>query len=335
MRRREFITLVSAIAIIVALLPHPTIAQESIRIRRIAWLVGGSFESSTTQALLRALLGGLRELGYVEGRDFVLEYRAAKLDFARFPSLATELVQLKPDIIIGGNTASAKALQQVTATIPILCPSMADPVGDGLVTSLARPGGNITGLTFIGRELAPKLLDVLKETFPGASRVAALHHPGVYGERTMTQMLEDMDTAARKRQVQLQLVEARSPDELTPALSRIAKDNVDAVMLLPSPMFFDQRELIVGLAAKHRLPAVFNGRDWVDIGGLISYGPNVNDMWRRAATYVDRIFKGAKPADLPVEQPTKFELLINLKTAKALGLTIPPSLLSRADEVIE
>jgi putative tryptophan/tyrosine transport system substrate-binding protein len=331
-RRRDFITLVCGVGIE---WPLSTVAQQPVRVRRIGWLVTGSFESSQTQTLLRALLEGLREHGYVEGRDVVFEYRAAELDFARFPSLAAELVHQKPDIILAGNTESARAVLRATATIPIVCPSMADPVGDGLVASLARPGGNITGLTFIGPELIPKVLDVLKETLPSATRVVGLWHPGIYGERTMRKMLEGMEAGARNRQIQLQLLEARTPDELARALFAMNKEKADALIMLPSPVFFDQRQLIVDLAAKHQLPSFFLLRDWVEIGGLISYGPNLNDLWHRAANYIDRVFKGAKPADLPVEQPTKFELVVNLKTAKALGITIPPTLLARADEMIE
>src|SRR5215475_3461539 len=332
MKRRVFISLVGGA---VVAWPLPTLAQQPARIRRIAWLVTGSFGTPQTQTLLRALLGGLLELGYVEGRDFILEYRAAELDLGRFPSLASELVHLEPDIILAGNTASAQAVQQATTTIPIVVPSMANPVEDGLVTSLARPGGNITGLTFIGPELAPKVFEILTELLPNASRVAGLWHPGVYGERTMGQMLEDMEAAARNRQLQLRFVEVRRADELARAFSEVANEKVDAVIQLASPMFLDQRKLIVDLAAKHRLAHFVGGREYVDVGGLISYGANNRDMWRRASSYIDRIFKGAKPADLPVEQPNKFELVINLKTARALGLTVPLTLLARADEVME
>jgi ABC-type uncharacterized transport system substrate-binding protein len=212
---------------------------------------------------------------------------------------------------------------------------MGDPVGDGLVASLARPGGNITGLTFLGPELVPKRLALLKQALPTVSWVAALWHPGAYGDRTMHSMMEETEAAAQALGVHLELVAVQEPDELDRAFSTIAAERADALMVFPSPMLFNERRRIVDLAAKHRLPSMAMGREFVELGGLMSYGANITDLSRRSATYVDKILKGAKPADLPVEQPTKFELLVNLKTARELGLSIPREFLLLADEVIE
>jgi putative ABC transport system substrate-binding protein len=212
---------------------------------------------------------------------------------------------------------------------------MGDPVGDGLVASLARPGGNITGTTFLGPELVPKRLELLKEALPRVSRVAALWHPDAYAERTTRAMLQETEAAARTLGVQLQLVEVRRPDEFDRAFSTMTRERAEALIVLPSPMLFTERRRIVDLAARHRLPAMYQAREFVELDGLIAYGASIPDLWRRAATYVDKILKGAKPADLPVEQPTKFELAINLKTAQALGITIPSSLLFQADRVIQ
>jgi putative ABC transport system substrate-binding protein len=212
---------------------------------------------------------------------------------------------------------------------------MGDPVADGLVASLARPGGNITGLTFLGPQLVVKRLELLKEALPRASRVAALWHPGAYAERTTRDMLKEAKAAAGTFGVQLQLVEVQGPDGLDRAFSTMTRDRAQTLLVFPSAMLFTERRRIVDLVVKHQLPTMFNAREYAELGGLMAYGANVADLFRRSATYVDRILKGAKPADLPVEQPTKFELVINLKTAKALGLTIPQSVLLRADQVIE
>jgi len=310
-------------------------AQQAGKVARIGYLVTGSLESSETRVTLEAFLQGLRERGYVEGQNIVIEYRAANGKIERFPHLATELTRLKVELIIALNTPAARAAQQATTTIPVVAPLMGDPVGDGLVASLARPGGNITGLTFLGPELVPKRLGLLKEALPQVTRVAALWHPGAFSERTSRDMVKGTETAARVLGVHLQLVEVRAPDELDRAFSTMTKERAEALIMFPSTMLFNERRRIVDLAAKSRLPAMYPARQFVELGGLISYGASLTDLIRRAATYVDKILKGAKPGDLPVEQPTKFELVINLKTAKALGLTIPQSLLGRADEVIQ
>jgi putative tryptophan/tyrosine transport system substrate-binding protein len=264
----------------------------------------------------------------------VIEYRDAEGKPERLRALAAELVALKVDVIMVGGTPQALAAKQATRTLPIVFPAASDPVASGLVTSLARPGGNVTGLSNLNTELVGKCLEQLKQTIPGVSRVAVLWQPGGLAERTEKDMLKAAEGAARALGVRLELVEARGPDDFDRA-SEMTRTRAGALTVLPSVMFITERRRIVDLAAKNRLPAVYPAREFVDAGGLMAYGPNVSDLFRRAATYVDKILKGAKPADLPVEQPTKFELVINLKTAKALGLTIPQSVLLRADEVIQ
>jgi ABC-type uncharacterized transport system substrate-binding protein len=270
----------------------------------------------------------------VEGQNIVIEYRAADGKLERFPALAAELVQLKPEVIVAQGTPAARAAQQATSTVPIVTPVMGDPVGDGLVASLARPGGNITGLTFLGPELVAKRLELLKEALPRVSRIAALWHPGAYAERTTSAMLQETEAAARTLGVQLQRVEVRGPDELDRAFATMTRERAEALIVLPSAMLYNECRRLVDLAARHRLPAMYQAREIVELGGLIAYGASIPDLIRRSATHVDKILKGAKPADLPVEQATKFELVINLETAEALGLTIPATLLFQADKVI-
>jgi putative ABC transport system substrate-binding protein len=278
---------------------------------------------------------GLRDLGYVEGRNVVIEYRDAEGKPERLPALAAELVGLKVDVIVAGGQPHALAAMQATRTLPIVFIGAADPVTSGLVTSLARPGGNVTGLSFLAPELVGKRLELLKQAVPGVTRVAVLWEPGGQGERTAKDMLKQAEAAARALGVRPQFVEARGPADFDRAFSDMTRARAGALTVLGSVMFVNERRRLVDLAAKNRLPAVYLSREFVDAGGLMSYGPNVADLFRRAATYVDKILKGAKPGDLPVEQPTKFELVINMKTAKALGLTIPQSLLGRADHVVE
>ena len=308
-------------------------AQQAAKVARIGYLAGSL---AGGPHLHEAFRQGLRDLGYVEGRNVVIEYRSAEGKVERLPALAAELVALKVDVIfVGGGTRSALAAMQATKTIPIVFASVADPVASGLVTSLARPGGNVAGLSNLTPELVGKCLEQLTQAVPGVSRVAVLWLPGALGERTETDMLKGADVAARALGVRLQFVEARGPADFDRAFSDITRARAGALTALPSRMFFNERRRLVDLAAKNRLPAVYPQREFVDAGGLMSYGPDLDDLYRRAATYVDKILNGAKPADLPVEQPTKFEFVINLKTAKALGLTIPPSLLGRADEVVQ
>jgi putative ABC transport system substrate-binding protein len=265
----------------------------------------------------------------------IVEVRAANSKIERFPALADELVGLNPDVIVASNSLAGRAVQHATKTIPIVVPVMGDPVGDGLVASLARPGGNVTGLTFLGPQLVPKRLALLKEALPNAVGVAALWHPGAYGTRTMNDMMDEAKAAAQTLGLQLHLVGVRRPDELDKAFSAIADKGADALMVFPSPMLFAERKRIVDLAAKLRMPLIAMGKEFVQLGGLMSYGADITDFFRLSGDYVDKILRGSVPSDLPVEQPTKFELFINLKTAKVFGIDIPSTLLARADEVVE
>jgi putative ABC transport system substrate-binding protein len=327
MDRRAFIS--GAAAVLAA--PLAAEAQQAAKIFRIGYLA-----TNPTPHFQEAFRQGLRDLGYVEGRNLVIEDRDAEGKPERLPALAAELVALKVDVIVApASTLAALAAKQATRALPVVFIGTADPVTSGLVTSLARPGGNVTGLSNLAPELVGKWLELLKRAVPGVSRVAALWQPGALGERTEKGTLTRAEVAARGLGVRLQFVEARGPEDFDRAFSDMTGARAGALTVLTSSMFFGERRRLVDLAAKHRLPAVYQWREFVDAGGLMSYGPNRPDWYRRAATYVDKILKGAKPADLPVEQPTKFELVINLKTAKALGLTIPQSLLQRADQVIE
>jgi putative ABC transport system substrate-binding protein len=308
-------------------------AQQAGKIARIGYLTGTNLAASPR--LHEAFRQGLRDLGYVEGRNLVIEYRSAEGKLERLSALAAELVALKVDVIVAGGRPPALAAKQATSALPIVFAVAADPVADGLVTSLARPGGNVTGLSNLAPELVGKRLELLKQAVPGVSRVAVLWQPGARSERTDKDMLKAADVAARTLGVRLQFVEARGPADFDRAFSDMTRARADALTVLPSPMFINERRRLVDLAAKNRLLAVYPLREYVDAGGLMAYGAHLADLFRRAATYVDKILKGAKPADLPVEQPATFELVINLKTASALGLTIPPSLLGRADEVIQ
>ncbi len=328
MNRRDTLRVLLALGVA----PLAVEAQPAAKVPRIGWL---GFNLAASPHLREAVRQGLRDLGYVEGRNLVIEYRDAEGKAERLPALAAELVALKVDVIVASTQVSALAAKQATKTIPIVFPVAADPVASGLVASLARPGGNVTGLSVLAPELVGKCLEHLKQAVPGVSRVAVLWQPGAFGGRTEQDMLKAADVAGRALGVRLQFVEARGPADIDRAFSDMTRARAGALTVLTSTMFYSERRRLVDLAAKNRLPAVYPYREPVDAGGLMSYGPNIPDLYRRAATYVDKILKGAKPADLPVEQPTKFELVINLKTAKALGLTIPRSLLSLADQVIQ
>jgi putative ABC transport system substrate-binding protein len=332
MKRREFITLLGGAA---ASWPSCLRAEHASKIRRIGFLVTGSLQSPEQRAIIDAFQQGLRERGYVEGQNIVIEYRAADGKIERFPELARDLVDRHPDLIVASNTPAALAAKQATTTIPIVVAVMGDPVGDGLVASLARPAGSITGLTFLGPELATKRLELLKQALPTMTRVAALWHPGAYGESTMKQMLRAIEGGAGTLSMQLQLVEVQGAGELDRAFEDMTRERAEALIVMPSPMLFSERRKIVDLATKHRLPSIAMDRSFVELGGLLAYGASIRDLFRRASVYVDKVLEGSKPADLPVEQPTKFELVVNLKTAKALGLEISSTLLTRADEVIE
>lgn len=329
-------SLTAAVILGAGLVLAPVAAEpQQTKVARIGLLVMSSIDAPQGRIVVNAFRQGLRERGYVEGQNIVIEYREAGGKIERLPTLAAELARLKLDVIIVTNTPMTRAAQRATSTIPIVATAMGDPVGDGFVASLGRPGGNITGLTFLGPELVPKRLELLKETLPKVSRVAALWHPGAFSESTTKDMVQRTEGAAKILGIKLHLVAARNPDELDQAFATMAKERVGAVIVFPSPMFFNERQRIVDLAAKHRLPAMTNAREFVELGSLISYGASITDLNRRGAIYVDRILNGARPSDLPIEQPSKFELLVNLKTAKTLGLTIPKTVILQADEVIE
>jgi putative ABC transport system substrate-binding protein len=285
-----------------------------------------------TPHLLEVFRQGLRDLGYVEGQTIAIEYRFGEGRPERLPGLAAELVRLKVDVIVAGPPPAPEAAKQATSTIPIVFAVTGDPVAEGLVASIARPGGNLTGLAAMSPELVGKQLELLKEVVPRVSRVAVLQNPGNQGHPPTLPQAED---AARVLRVQLHILKASSPAEIDSTFAAMTVQRAGGVLVLRDPLFNAQRTQIAALAAKGRLPAIYGNREFVEAGGLMSYGASLVDLWRRAATYVDKILKGAKPADLPVEQPTKFELVINMKTAKALGLTIPRSVLSLADEVIQ
>ncbi len=328
--RTSWIILTLAFGLLAA--PLAAEAQQAAKIPRIGYLVPNLAASPHQHEAFRQ---GLRDLGYLEGRNLVIEYRNAEGKLERLPALAAELVALKVDVIVAApGTLPALAAKQATRTLPTVFIGVGDPVTSGFVTSLARPGGNLTGLSALTPELVGKWLELLKQAVPGVSRVAVLWQPGAVGERTEKDLLKEADVAAQALGVRLQFVEARGPADVDRAFLDMTRARAGALTVLSTPMFGSERRRLVELAAKNRLPTVYSFREFVDAGGLMSYGPDLADMFRRAATYVDKILKGAKPADLPVEQPTRFELVINLKTAKALGLTIPQSVLIRADEVI-
>jgi ABC-type uncharacterized transport system substrate-binding protein len=287
---------------------------------------------SDLAVLFAAFREGLRELGYVEGRNITVESRWAEGNYDRLPGLAADLVRLRVDVIVTYGTPASQAAKRATATIPIVMAAIIDPVASGLVPSIARPGGNVTGQSMMSPDLAEKLLEILKEIVPKISRVAVLHNPANPGNAPQVRHAQD---AARALGIRLQLLGARGPSEIDSAFAAMANEQAGAAIVLVDAMLQNNRTRITELAARHRLPAVYGLNEYPEAGGLLAYGPNRLDMFRRAATYVDRILKGAKPGDLPVEQPNKFTLVINLKTAKALGLTIPPSLLLRADRVID
>src|SRR6478672_6226651 len=327
-RRRDF--LLAAGTLLAA--PLVADAQQAANVTRIGYLAHNLAASSH---LRDAFLQGLRELGYVEGRNVVIEYRYAEGKPERLPALAAELVALKVDVIVTVSNTTALAAKQATRTVPIVFTAVANPVAAGIVTSLARPGGNLTGLASLGSELVGKRLELLKQAVPVVDRVAVLWLPGALGERTEKEMRTGADVASQALGVRLQFVEARGPADFDRAFSDMTSARADALTLLPSNMFLREHRRLVDLAAKNRLPAVYGSREFVDAGGLMSYGANQVDLYRSAATYVDKILKGAKPDDLPVEQSSKFELFINLKSANALGITIPKSVLALADEVIQ
>ena len=322
---------VLSILFVVLLLAVAVIAepQQPTKIPRIGYL--SAISLSTSPARIEAFLQGLRDLGYVEGKNIVIEYRFAEGKLDRLPALAAELVRLKVDVIVTIASRETRAAKEATNTIPIVMTNEGDPVGTGLVASLARPGGNITGLSTLTAELSGKRLELLKEIVPNLSRVAVL---GTSTSPGYAQVLKEMELAAGASKVKLEYLDILGPKAIETAFRAADKGRADAVLVLSSSVISSQRTQVIELAVRSRLPVSYPRPEFVEAGGLLTYGPSTTDLHRRAATYVDKILKGAKPANLPVEQPTKFELIINLKAAKQIGLTIPPNVLALADRVI-
>ena len=305
-------------------------AQQPTKIPRIGYLSATSL--STTAARVEAFRRGLNELGYTEGKDILIQYRYAEGKLDRVRELALELVRLNVDVIVSGGPAATGPAKEATTRIPIVMGQDTDPVGNGFVASLARPGGNITGLSTLAPELSGKQLELLKEIVPKLARVVFI---GMSTEPGNAQALREIELAARAYGIKLQNIDIRDSKDIENGLREASQGRAGAVLVPQLPILASQRKQITELAVKRRLPAVYGQAEYVDIGGLIYYGPSITELFRRAATYVDKILKGAKPSGLPVEQPTKFEFVVNLKTAKQIGLTIPPNVLARADRVIK
>jgi putative ABC transport system substrate-binding protein len=328
MKRREFITLIGG----AAALPVTARAQRSGKVWRIGCLNGGSRPVSLESSPYGGFLQGMRQFGWVEERDFIIEWRFAEGRFELFPALAAELVRLKVDVIVLGAAAAVRAAQQATTTIPLVMVTSTDPVGNGFVASLSRPGGNVTGLASLYDDIASKHLELLTIAMPKLSRVGFLVNPD---NPNSAPVLKVAQAATLKADLTLVPVAARNPSEVESAFVALTKEQLDAMMMTGDPFFLTQRQRIVDFTLSNRMPTIFPQREYVESGGLMSYGESLQEFNRRAASYVDKILKGAKPADLPVEQPVSFFLVLNLKTAKALGLDVPPKLLALADEVIE
>lgn len=326
--------LLAAVALVLLAAPLAAEAQRPGRLHRIGFLAISPITPATaeTQRIWDAFRQGLREHGWVEGKNIVIESRSWEGKAERLPDVAAEMVRLKVDVIVAIAAQGALAAKSATKTIPVVALGITDPVGSGLVTSLARPGGNVTGLSVMAPDLVGKQVELMKEVLPRLSRVAILWNPA---HPVHPQLLKEGKVAAQALGVQLQPLEARVPGDFEAAFSAMAKGRAEALLVLVDPTYYLHRITLVELAATTRLPAMYGLTGFVIEGGLMGYGPDLVEHFRQGAGYVDRILRGAKPANLPVEQPTKFELLINLKTAKALGLTLPQSLLLRADRVIE
>jgi putative ABC transport system substrate-binding protein len=330
MRRREFIALLG----MVTSWPLAARSQQGTKIPRIGVLSPSrSQDASPNRVTLKAFVTGLRELGYTEEQNITIEREFAEANANQLREAAAELVNHKVDVIVTLSTTAARPAKQATTVIPIVAIGMADPVEDELVASLARPGGNLTGTSFLGPQLVTKRLQLLSEVVREHSHVAILWHPHAYGDRTMDGMVKEAEQAAQTLGMQLQFVSANSPEEITKAF--ITADRADALCVFPSPMLFAEYSRIVSIVAEKRLPSIYAAREGAELGGLMSYGANLADLARQTAPYVDKILKGAQPAELPVQQASKFELVINLKTANALGLKVPAQLQQLADEVIE
>jgi putative ABC transport system substrate-binding protein len=322
--------IVFVLSIVILASTHLAEAQQTTKVPRIGFLSATSL--SAIAGRTEAFRQGLRELGYVEGKNIVIEWRSAEGKADLLPALAAELVRLKMDLIVAAGSSDTRAAKGATPTIPIVMTQDTDPIGTGFVASLARPGGNITGLSTLAPEVSGKRLELLKEIIPKLSRVAVL---GTSTRTGNAQSLKEVELAAGAFTVQVRYLDVLDVKDIETVFRAATKGRGGAILVLQSPVFYSQRTQLVDLAAKNRLPAIYPQREYTEAGGLMYYGANTADLFRRAATYVDKILKGAKPADLPIEQPMKFELVINLKTAKALGLTIPPNVLARADKVIK
>lgn len=333
MKRRKFVTVIGGVAVTWPFAGH---AQQTIKLHQIGVLsLGRGDKLDASLKTLDAFVPAMRERGYIEGKNVAFYRKFADGDADKLSEFAREFVTQRVDAIVALATPAVRAAKKATSDIPIVGIGMADPVEDDLASSLARPGGNVTGTTFLGPELVSKRLQLLKEIVPGLSRVVVLWHPRAYGERTMKGMLNEIEGAAQSLRANLQLVPADSPADLESAFAELVKARADGLVLFPSPMLYSQYSRIVPFAEKNRLPAIYAAREGVELGGLVSYGVNLPDLSRATAIYLDRILKGAKPAELPIQQPTKFELVINLRAAKALGLGVGRDFLVIADEVIE
>src|SRR6266516_3719046 len=330
MRRRDFIRLLGAAAAVWPLAAH---AQQLERMRRVGVLTQFAENDREASQYIATFRKGLEGFGWREGQHLQIDYRWADGDPAAMRTYAAEIVELLPDVIFVGSPTGLSEVAQATRTIPIVFVQVADPVGGGFVRSLANPGGNITGFTSFEETMSAKWLELLKEIVPQLTRVAVLRNPAP--SSASTYILGGLETAARASGIQLTVVDVRSVGEINPAFATFERDSPDGLVVLPDALFSADRETIIELAALRRLPAIYYYRYYASSGGLLSYGPSEIDLYQRASSYVDRILRGAKPATLPVQQPTKFELVINLKTANTLGLTVPPSLLVRADEMID
>jgi ABC-type uncharacterized transport system substrate-binding protein len=328
MKRREFITFIGGAAV----WPVVARAQQTGKLPRIGMLLPNTPAIAARNPRIQAFLQGLRDLGWNDEKNMAIEWRLAEGQLQRLPALAAELVNIKVDVIIAASAPAAKAAKEATSTVPIVILDPGDPVGTGLVRSLARPGGNVTGVTSIAPDLAAKRLALLKEAVPAITSVAILFNAAIPpAEIAMT----ELRVAALAMNLRIQPVPIQGPTGLAEAFSKITNEQASGLVVFPDPLTFSNQEAITKFALANKIPALFGAKEFVDDGGLMSYGPSYPGMFRRGAYYVDRILKGTKPADLPVEQPTKFELVINIKTAKALGLTVPPTLLARADQMIE
>ena len=328
MKRRELLGVIGG----AAAWPLGVWAQQPKNVPRIGFLVTASIESPEARAALKAFDQGLREFGYIDGQNVFVEVRAADLKLERFPALASELVRLNVDLIVASNTPAARAVQQATTTIPIVVPVMGDPIGDGLVASLARPGGNITGMTSITADLSAKRLEILRTLDPTITRFAILWDSSNPG---MAARVRETEVAADQSHVLLHTVGPTNLDELEAAFAELLNQRLDALLVTTEAFTRQHLARILDFANRNKIPAMFEDSSYVEAGGLMSYGPVYEEVFRTAAVLVSKILKGAKPADLPIEQPTKFQLVINLKTAKALAIEIPPALLARTDRVIE